>query len=110
MRDKNEICLAFGKRVQELRIASDNTQKELAKAAGIHVSFLSDIERGNKAPRLDIVVNIAEALGVHISDLFRDENDKYREITELELWFKKNSDMTLSELAYRLVEIDKSKF
>jgi len=52
------------------RLAPRMTQDELAKKAGISVSFLSMIERGERAPHLDTLVKISGALQVPLTELF----------------------------------------
>lgn len=60
----------FGQAVQELRQRLDVSQEELAARAGIHRTYLGDIERGNRNPALINICRIAEALGVQPSRLF----------------------------------------
>ncbi len=43
--------------------------KELAQAAGLSVSYLSEIEQGKKYPKPDKLVDLADALGVPYDDL-----------------------------------------
>ncbi len=46
------------------------TQEALAERADISVSFLSMIERGERAPHLQTLAHIASALDVELSELF----------------------------------------
>jgi transcriptional regulator with XRE-family HTH domain len=46
------------------------TQEELSERARISVSFLSMIERGERAPHLETLAAIAAALDVRLADLF----------------------------------------
>ncbi|MCL1813489.1 MAG: helix-turn-helix domain-containing protein [Treponema sp.] len=50
------------------------SQAELAEKAHISITFLSNIERGNKWPYPDTLVKIAKALNVEEFELFRQEN------------------------------------
>lgn len=53
------------------RRLKDITQVELAKAAGVHQTTISDIERGrNRNPSLDLTRRIADALGVTVDEIF----------------------------------------
>jgi transcriptional regulator with XRE-family HTH domain len=44
----------------------------VAEKAGISVSFVSMIERGQRIPHVETLADISEALGVTLSDLFLD--------------------------------------
>jgi len=46
------------------------TQEELSERARISVSFLSMIERGERAPHLETLAAIADALDVRLAELF----------------------------------------
>ena len=61
---------AFGARVRELRVGRGMSQEALAFAAGISPPYVSDVENGKRSPGLDILVGLARALGVTLSDLF----------------------------------------
>ena len=63
------------KRVRSLRERRGWSQSELAQRAGIGVSTLSEIESGQNAPPLDILVTLLHALGTSLDTfLFADEN------------------------------------
>ena len=68
----SEITKALGRRIRQLRQARPErlTQEDLAERADISVSFLSMIERGERAPHIETLIHIASALGVSISELF----------------------------------------
>ncbi len=46
------------------------TQEEVAHRAGIHVTYLSGVERGVRNPSLKNIRAIADALGVPVAALF----------------------------------------
>jgi transcriptional regulator with XRE-family HTH domain len=46
------------------------TQEDLAEKADISVSFLSMIERGERAPHIETLASIAGALEVELAELF----------------------------------------
>lgn len=58
-----------GRRIKAARRKTDLTQVEVAKQAGIHVSYYSRIERGEENPSVEILENIAKALKVKSSDI-----------------------------------------
>ena len=61
---------AFGTHLKGLRLKHGLTQEELAHRAGIHVTYLSGIERGRRNPSLGSLFRIASALGVRVKELF----------------------------------------
>lgn len=60
----------FGQRIRHLRGERGLTQEETAHRAGVHVTYLSGIERGVRNPSLRNIRAIAAALDVSMSDLF----------------------------------------
>ena len=61
---------AFGAHVRSLRLARGLSQEEVAHSAGIHVTYLSGIERGKRNPSLKNLRKLAGALGVGVGELF----------------------------------------
>src|SRR5207244_11501380 len=67
-----------GRKIRQLRLARVGpklTQEELSERARISVSFLSMIERGERAPHLETLAAIADALDVHLADLFAERQE-----------------------------------
>ena len=62
----------LGRRVRDLRKASNLTQENLAERAGISWHFVSSIERGQKGATIETLGAIARALDVSLSELFLD--------------------------------------
>jgi len=66
-RDRSQelvVAAAFGERVREVRLERDMTQEALAEAAGLHPTFVSNVERGYRVPTLVTVLRLAMGLGV----------------------------------------------
>lgn len=63
---KYRFGAAIRKRRQELNIS----QEELADRAGLHRTYVSDIERGARNISLENIERIAGALKIGVSDLF----------------------------------------
>jgi|tagenome__1003787_1003787.scaffolds.fasta_scaffold20961637_2 transcriptional regulator with XRE-family HTH domain len=61
----------FGRRLRELRIARDMTQRQLADACGSNSPFISNLERGVKVPSLTMILRLAEALGCRVYDVVK---------------------------------------
>lgn len=55
------LASAFGLIVREFRQKSGWTQEELAEKAGVHRTYVGDLENGRKAPTLDVVERLADA-------------------------------------------------
>ena len=62
------------------RRSSQLSQEELADLAGIHRTYVSQIERGLKMPTLAILFNIASALKVKPSDLVQEIERQHGEL------------------------------
>jgi len=60
----------FGQHIRRMRALQGSTQEELAHRAGVHVTYLSGIERGLRNPSLKYIRGIAEALGASTAELF----------------------------------------
>lgn len=64
-----EIAELFGRNVRQKRIALNVSQEELGHRAGLHRTYISDIERGARNPTLKVMNKIAQVLGVDLSSL-----------------------------------------
>jgi transcriptional regulator with XRE-family HTH domain len=62
----------LGERIRRERVSLGITQEVLSEKAGISVSFLGQLERGERKPSLETVVNIANSLGVTVDFLLAD--------------------------------------
>jgi transcriptional regulator with XRE-family HTH domain len=60
----------FGERIRTLRHSRGLSQERLADLAGIHRTYLSSLERGERNVSLDNIHALARALGVPAADLF----------------------------------------
>jgi len=63
----------FGKAVRARRNALGITQEELAHRAGIHPTYLGDVERGERNIALINILKLAKALGVKAGSLMPDQ-------------------------------------
>ena len=62
----------FGKRIKAMRQLTGLSQEAFADKCGFARSYMSRIERGGANPSLDAVQALADALRVHVADLFAD--------------------------------------
>jgi transcriptional regulator with XRE-family HTH domain len=60
----------FGERIRALRQDRGLSQERLAELAGVHRTYLSSLERGERNVSLDNIYAIAKALGVSPAELF----------------------------------------
>ncbi len=115
-REKDDVNVVkeVGKKIRLLRtsrLGPKMTQEELADKAEISVSFLSMIERGERAPHLETLSKLAGALQVPLTELFSFDSDPdkldalYRPLVE----FCRKQAMTKRDVD-RLVAVAKSVF
>ena len=64
-----EINQAIAKAISKFRQAANLSQEGLADAAGIHRTYVSQIERGLKSPTLHVLISIADALNINASNI-----------------------------------------
>jgi ribosome-binding protein aMBF1 (putative translation factor) len=69
-RAKPDVRERFGTAVKFRREELGLTQEDLAEKAGIHRTYLSDIERGTRNLSLVNIERVAEALSITLSELF----------------------------------------
>lgn len=68
--DNAAIKAQFGAIVRNLRRRLGVSQEELAWQAGIHRTYLADIERGQRNLSLSSIVRLVRVLGVSLSEFF----------------------------------------
>ncbi len=61
----------FGQAVRHFRAKLGISQEELAQRAGLHRTYVGDIERGERNVALDNIFILARALNVSVADLMR---------------------------------------
>lgn len=61
----------LGKVLRELRKERGFSQEELADAAAIHPTYVSQVERGLKSPTMRMLGKLAKALGASPSKIMR---------------------------------------
>jgi transcriptional regulator with XRE-family HTH domain len=60
----------LGERLRSIRQEKSWSLETLAERAGMHVTYLSSIERGYRNPTLNVIGSLAQALGLSLSELF----------------------------------------
>lgn len=67
------IQRAFGQAVRARRETLRLSQEEVAQRAGLHRTYISDVERGARNVALNTIARLADALSVSVVDLFAAE-------------------------------------
>jgi transcriptional regulator with XRE-family HTH domain len=65
------IQRSLGARIRELRREQGWSQEKFAEVCGLHRTYMGHVERGEKNVSLSTVLRVANALGVGLSELFR---------------------------------------
>lgn len=68
-RNQEEIKIKFGKHLRKLREERGWTQEDLADKAGMHFTYIGQIERGLRNPSLVNLERLAKALGINAGKL-----------------------------------------
>ena len=74
----DDLRAAFGARLRELRKVRQLSQEGLAERADLHWTYVSDLERGQQTPTLDVVNRLARALKVSLAELFQPFDRAFR--------------------------------
>ncbi len=67
--NRNEL---FGQNIRRMREGQNFSQAGFAEACGISRAYYGRIERGEHSATIEMQYRIADGLGVHISELFRE--------------------------------------
>jgi transcriptional regulator with XRE-family HTH domain len=59
-----EICQRLARNLRRLRQKKGWSQEAFAFEAGLHRTYISDLERGARNPTITVVEKLAKALGV----------------------------------------------
>lgn len=78
----NTLLEAVCRSVHERREMLGISQEELASRAGLHRTYISDIERGARNPSLKTLSRLADALELSTSDLIRLGEMKHATMSE----------------------------
>jgi transcriptional regulator with XRE-family HTH domain len=64
-----DVCTRLGRNVRRLREAKGWSQEDYADRAGIHRTYVSDIERGRRNPTVTVVEKLAKPLEIEAERL-----------------------------------------
>lgn len=67
----DDIKLKLGRKIRETRVKEGYSQEELASRCGLHRTYISDIERGERNVSVENIEKIAKALSTEPNELLR---------------------------------------
>ena len=70
-----QLIKQFGLEVRRRRLEGGLSQEDFAEISGLHRTYVSGIERGDRNPTIDIVFQIAQALRCSPADLFKKDKE-----------------------------------
>lgn len=70
-----DLRIRLGTVIKQLRSNRDLTQQECADKAGLHRTYISDVERGGRNLSITSLSQIATALDVPLSEIFKQVED-----------------------------------
>lgn len=68
--------LMFSKNLRKIRLAKGLSQEGLAEAAGLHRTYVSSVERGERNITVDNMEKLACALGVDVRELLVSDEEQ----------------------------------
>jgi transcriptional regulator with XRE-family HTH domain len=71
-----DIRMRFGKAVRKRRNELKISQEDFAELAGLHRTYISDLERGTRNISLENIEKLAKALDLSISELMQRVDDQ----------------------------------
>jgi CheY-like chemotaxis protein len=102
-----EMKLLLGTAIKEQRNALGISQEELADRAGLHRTYVSEVERGERNPSIASIEKLAQALKVSFASLFQraDQRAGSREAVEILLVEDNAIDIELTQNAFKKAQI-----
>jgi len=111
----SDIAKIIGQRVRNYRNQSNLSQEKLAEAAGLHPTYIGQIERGEKNVTIESIAKISEALNLPLSKLFEKLDSRVGEDTSINIplqcyeFLMSKSPAEQEQLFKILLETDKYK-
>ncbi|MBN2291988.1 MAG: helix-turn-helix transcriptional regulator [Pirellulales bacterium] len=65
----SEVASRFGDKLRKLRKKKEVSQEELADRAGLHRTYVSSVERGERNVSLETIDKLARALNLSLRDI-----------------------------------------
>ena len=102
----DNIVKLFGECVRSLRRQKKLSQEKLAELAGVHPTYIGQVERAEKNCTLEASSKIADALECPLSELLKEPSDGERKAVNLT---DPNKEQIISDLVYKLSVLDTQK-
>ena len=105
----------LGERLRTIRLLHRLTLREVAQAAGVSESFVSQLERGRSSASVATLQRLAAALGIEVSDLFAPEGLPRprvlrREARQLLVWGRLGRKALLTPKPFHALEVVAAEF
>lgn len=101
-----DLKALLGMAIKTERIVLGFSQEELAERAGLHRTYVSDLERGARNPSIASIEKLAQALKLSVSALFERTGDgTSSEFVEILLVEDDPNDVELTKLAFEKARI-----
>jgi transcriptional regulator with XRE-family HTH domain len=105
----------LGERLRAIRLLRRRTLKDVADAAGVSESFVSQLERGRSSASVATLQRLAAALAIEVSDLFAPEGLPRprvlrREARQLLVWGRLGRKALLTPKPFHALEVVAAEF
>ena len=114
MTEAATVHVELGERLRAIRQLRRKTLKDVAGAAGISESFLSQLERGRTNATIATLQRLATALGIEVSDLFSTGSSRPRVIRrdarEFVAWGSQGRKALLTPKPFHSLEVVVARF
>lgn len=75
----------IGARLKQARLAKNMTQSQIAEAANISISYLSNLEQGRQAMNVKILTSLLKALNISADWLLNNETESANHAAAMEI-------------------------
>lgn len=69
---QEDLLFSFGQTIRRIRLSKEISQERFADLCDLHRTYISDVELGKRNVSLENIDKMAKALGIRISELFRE--------------------------------------
>jgi CheY-like chemotaxis protein len=106
----DELRLLLGNAIKEQRNALGISQEELAARAGLHRTYVSEVERGERNPSITSIEKLAHALEVSFTSLFERTGQRSGSGEAIEILLVEDNpiDVELTKSAFKKAQITNS--
>jgi CheY-like chemotaxis protein len=103
----HNLKIVLGAAIRNERLVRGISQEELAYRAGLHRTYVSDVERGTRNPSIESIAKLARALDLSVSALFArvDKGNEPRQVVEILLVEDNPADADLTIQAFKKANI-----